>query len=283
MRRAALACLGALLLMASCQKVRAFPVETVEVSVQGADWPEAEAKAAFEERLYAGRRFQVLGKGEPKGSGWSFALRIEVERAGAASTPELRAAGVLELSQHGEVVQDMLLQATAKAPEPGPDGVRGAARDAAAACMAQAVKSAAVVLDSRGRSDADLVAQLASKDAVEAEWAAALLAERKNPAALQPLIRLLETSDLVGARWAMRWLIALRDPRAGPALIEASRAKDDTFQREVVFALGELGGDDAEAYLYTVAQGHDLPLMRQSATRALEELRARSGRDGGAR
>jgi hypothetical protein len=41
----------------------------------------------------------------------------------------------------------------------------------------------------------------------------------------------------------MRFLIHLGDPRAATALIEASRHKDDTFQREIVFALGELGGE----------------------------------------
>jgi HEAT repeat protein len=60
---------------------------------------------------------------------------------------------------------------------------------------------------------------------------------------------------------------------AVPPLIEAARGKDATFEREVVFALGEIGGDEAEAYLFTLAQGHDDPIVRASAERALEDLK----------
>jgi HEAT repeat protein len=45
------------------------------------------------------------------------------------------------------------------------------------------------------------------------------------------------------------------------------------FQREVVFAVGAIGGDDAEAYLDLVASGSDDPLLRASAAQALLELR----------
>jgi HEAT repeat protein len=126
------------------------------------------------------------------------------------------------------------------------------------------------------KSDADLIAE---KDPRGRDYALSLLAQRKNPAALEPLIEKLKSDDLDQVRRAIGGLLDLRDPRAVPALIDASRARDDMFQREIVFALGSLGGDEAEAYLQVVADGHDQPLMRASAQQALDELHAR--RDGG--
>ena len=58
-------------------------------------------------------------------------------------------------------------------------------------------------------------------------------------------------------------------------LIEAANQRDLMFQREVVFAVGSIGGSDAEAYLDLVASGHDDALLRTSAEQALSELRAR--------
>jgi hypothetical protein len=50
-------------------------------------------------------------------------------------------------------------------------------------------------------------------------------------------------------------------------------------QREIVFALSAIGGDEAEAYLDVVASGHDDPLLRASAEKALGELRDRAKRN----
>ena len=59
-----------------------------------------------------------------------------------------------------------------------------------------------------------------------------------------------------------------------PALIDLSRGKDVGFLQEIVFALGEIGGSEAEAYLYTVAQGHDQPAIQAAAQQALDTLYA---------
>jgi hypothetical protein len=58
-----------------------------------------------------------------------------------------------------------------------------------------------------------------------------------------------------------------------PQIIEASRAKNPVFQREIVFALASIGGDEAEAYLDVVATGSDDLLVKASAEKALDELR----------
>ncbi len=68
----------------------------------------------------------------------------------------------------------------------------------------------------------------------------------------------------------------IKDPRAVPPLIELAQGKDLALVREILFALSEIGGDEAEAYLYTMAQGHDQPSIRQAASEAFEELQRRA-------
>jgi len=89
------------------------------------------------------------------------------------------------------------------------------------------------------------------------------------------LLKRLESEDLGVLRRTIGLLVELKDPAAVSAIIEASRAKNPVVQREIVFALSAIGGDDAEAYLDVVASGHDDPLVRSSAEKALAELRDR--------
>ncbi len=130
-------------------------------------------------------------------------------------------------------------------------------------------------------TDAALVKQLDSRSLADKHAAMRVLAERKNRAAVGPLLEQLKLDDPDLVHQAIGGLVEVGDPKAVPGLIEASRAKDDVFQREIVFALGALGGDEAEAYLFTVAQGTENPLLRGSAQQALKELRDREHKDAG--
>jgi HEAT repeats len=134
------------------------------------------------------------------------------------------------------------------------------------------VHGARAQLDALDRSDAALVKDLASADARVRDAALDVLALRKQPQAVPPLIERLQSEDPLLIRRAMGALVEMRATQAVPALIDLTRGKDSGFQREVVFALGAIGGDEARAYLYTVAQGHDSPGVREAAERALEEL-----------
>ena len=64
-----------------------------------------------------------------------------------------------------------------------------------------------------------------------------------------------------------------------PGLIDLGRAKEASFLREIVYALGAIGGEEAEAYLFTMAQGHDEPVIRASAQQALDELKSREKKE----
>ena len=68
----------------------------------------------------------------------------------------------------------------------------------------------------------------------------------------------------------------MKERRAVPDLIDLSRGKDLGFLREIIYALGALGGEEATAYLYTVAQGHDQPAIQEAAQQALDETRGKS-------
>jgi hypothetical protein len=278
--------LGVALALAACKPAPKAPlVDKLGVEATGLDWPKGEARKRFEEKLFATGAFIHLKEKDARPGGvpvWNLALSLQVvEPAEGAQPADALAIGRLGVENSEGLEQEVVVTSVEKVAGPGLDEWREAARGAAIGAMQKAVDGARALVAAVGKSDPELVAQLESKDMQQQEWAAAVLAERKNPAARPVLEPLLANDDLMKARWAMRFLLRLGDARSASAFIEASRHKDDTFQREIVFALGELGGEEAEAYLFTVAEGHDLPLMRQSAERALGELRARRLRDGG--
>ncbi len=158
--------------------------------------------------------------------------------------------------------------------------VSGSTPEARRAAMAAALEAAIVDL-SRGarlqllalkKSDGALTADLKDGDARVREFAMRALAERDNPAAVPELVSRLQSEDPAEVRRAMGGLVGMKSQAAVPAIIEAGKGKDLGFQREVLFAIAAIGGDEAQAYLFTVAQGHDQEVLRQAATAALEEL-----------
>jgi HEAT repeat protein len=90
---------------------------------------------------------------------------------------------------------------------------------------------------------------------------------------LPALLERLKSDDLDVLRGVIGLLVELHAPESVNPLVEAAHQRGPLFQREVVFAVGSIGGDDAEAYLDLVASGHDDPMIRASAEQALQELR----------
>lgn len=147
-----------------------------------------------------------------------------------------------------------------------------AARRALDQALEDLVHGARAQLDALDRSDTALLKDLTSSDTRVRDAALDVLAARKHPLAVAPLIERLGSEDPLLVRRAMGALVEMRATQAVPALIDLTRGKDPGFQRELVFALGSIGGEEARAYLYTVAQGHDSPGVREAAERALAEL-----------
>ncbi len=163
--------------------------------------------------------------------------------------------------------------AQAKAESNELDAVQAAAVKALDLSLAEAAaEGRATVVLSRAPDDA-LVASIGAEDPAARAAAVRLLARRRNPAALPVLLKRLESDDLSALRRTIGLLVDLKEPAAVSRIIDASRARSAVVQREVVFALAAIGGDEAEAYLDVVATGSDDPLLKASAEKALEELR----------
>jgi hypothetical protein len=241
-------------------------------------------KVRLIERLEASR-FVLLqaGQGAPKGAApWIVRLAAGLTTPELDQEPSISVSVVLELRQKG-VPEAWEVRGRRTAGSPGHDveALQAAAREALDAAVAQAVREARALIELAGYKDDAVAQKLSDSDEAVVRAAVRVLARRHDRRALEPLVaRLTATDDLTEIRETMGLLIELGDPHAATALIDASRAKDNVVQREIVFALGALGGDEAEAYLDAVATGHDDPLVRASAEQALTELRERRSKEG---
>lgn len=154
------------------------------------------------------------------------------------------------------------------------DAIQAGIRDAFDQALGKELREAAALIRLEPLSAAALRGKLDDPDVAVRDAAVRLLVRLHDHAALPLLLPRLESEDLDVLRVVMGQLVELRDPASVNPLIEAASHKGPVFQREVVFAIGAIGGEDAEAYLDLVATGHDDPLIRASATQALSELRA---------
>lgn len=106
------------------------------------------------------------------------------------------------------------------------------------------------------------------------------LRRRKQSDSVPLLIEWLEKPDLnkdveleiIGA------LIAIKDPRAVVPLINSSQRRHEVYLTQIIFGVAEIGGKQAEAYLFTVKAGHSKAMIRKHAADALSELNRRKGK-----
>jgi hypothetical protein len=70
-------------------------------------------------------------------------------------------------------------------------------------------------------------------------------------------------------------LVQIGDDRAVTPLVELTKRKHPIFINQIVFAVAQIGGQEAEAYLDTLAQGHPSDQVRAAARDALQELLSR--------
>ncbi|MBN2361368.1 MAG: HEAT repeat domain-containing protein [Deltaproteobacteria bacterium] len=121
------------------------------------------------------------------------------------------------------------------------------------------------------RPTGELLATLQGDDRELRLHALSLLAERRDPAAYQALVGALEDDDAQIALRAVGGLVALGDPRAVGALTDLTHRKSPALVRQIVYAVGAIGGREAEAYLFTVASGHPDPEVQRAAREMLKE------------
>lgn len=275
------------LLLGACRQQSRYPVEKVEVSgatVRDNAWlglGAEQVRERFARALKSSGRFEVLKeKGDREARPWRLSLELpftrEVQKDGDPHTyAEVGANLVLErfggpLPERYEVVGLGEKRVEGTTPEARQRAVRAALDEA----LRQLAETASLQLMTLERGDEALVADLQSADARIREFALRALAERRHPAAAPLLIEQLKSEDPETVRRAIGALVEMRARSAVPALIDLSKGKNTGFLQEIVFAVGEIGGMEAEAYLFTVAQGHDQPAVQAAAQQALDTLYA---------
>lgn len=125
-------------------------------------------------------------------------------------------------------------------------------------------------------STENLIAAVKKEERTELrDRAISTLAQRKDPKAFPVLVELLEEENTDVVLKAVGALVALGDPRAVRTLTDLTHRKGPSFVRQIVYAVGSIGGREAEAYLFTVANGHPDVSVQQAAKEAMAELNER--------
>ncbi|MET0401380.1 MAG: HEAT repeat domain-containing protein [Cystobacter sp.] len=279
------------LLLGGCRsREPRFPVE--DVTLQGATvvdngllgWSAADIQALFADVLRDSHHFDLSPSRSSKSTGapapWTLTLELPFTREALkdGSAYSFAEVGVtLVLEREGRDVHQsyrVVGLGEARVESKDPEARRKALREALRRGLAQVSESARLQLAAEARPDSGLQVDIQSQDERVREFALRVLAERRNPAAAPLLIRQLQDEDLQTARQAMGALVEMKERSAVPTLIDLVKDRDMGFMQEVVFAIGEIGGTEAEAYLFTVAHGHDQPDVQAAAQQALDTLYA---------
>jgi HEAT repeat protein len=123
-----------------------------------------------------------------------------------------------------------------------------------------------------------LRADLESPDGGVREAAADVLVDRHDLAAIPVLVAELDSADDSVKMKAIGELVELKAKESVPKLIDLAQTRDPRlgtdprFQMQIIYALGSIGGSEAEAYLYTIASGHPDEVVRNAAREASAEL-----------
>jgi HEAT repeat protein len=95
--------------------------------------------------------------------------------------------------------------------------------------------------------------------------------------AIPALRGLLEADDLEIVVAAAAALAGLDAEDAGGDIVEAasrlSRSHDFEYLRQLLFIIGDVGGPQARIYVETVAEGHQVPAIRQTAAQVLQDMK----------
>jgi hypothetical protein len=135
---------------------------------------------------------------------------------------------------------------------------------------------AAIELESA--SDEKILAALSGTDHGKRTRAIVMSGERKLKGALPKLMELVrddDEQDQDAVLKAIGAMVSIGDPVAVGALIDAGRRRSSAYLNQILFAVAQLGGKEAEAYLFTVSTGHTDPEVKKNANEALEELQRR--------
>lgn len=281
-----------LLALAGCKRSdRLAWVERISISegeVAGAPWLGVGSRS-LEERslsaLSATERIGVLASGQKAPADRTWSARVEVvylrthppsdgippiaspHRAEVALQISLAGEGSNRISAEGRGVQDYA---------PGDPEVRAAAwSQALDGALEDAATQLSLHFDLASKTEPELISQLKAGDEKRRDLASRILAEKGSRVAVPYLVERLNDPDRTNQLRAVGSLVAIKDVAAVPRLIEATHGKDPSFVAQIAYALGEIGGEEAEAYLFTASTGHPETRVRKAAEEALAGLRER--------
>jgi hypothetical protein len=235
-----------------------------------ADLPEAAVQLLVRERLLATGAF-VEGRAGYAGEA-TVVLGLRSSRRGP---PLARAAVALSLeSASGPRLRAKIL---AEKPVAGAEKVGAPRREALRAFLAKALADAgrlvAIQVRAEAAPTAQLVAKLQDPDRDERDQAVQVLGVRRAREAVPALLEALSDSDPEVAMHAIGALASIGDERAAPKIIELTKHKTGLFLSQLLHALGSIGGRTAEAFLWSMTEGHPDARIREEAREALGRLR----------
>ena len=220
-------------------------------------------------------------------------IRLELDRAqrllapapmaapGAPPTEREMAEVALNLEMtstgaQGEIDR-LLAEGEARRPTYADDSLDPSARHAAFdaaldAALQEAVLALKEQVDARRKGEPELLSDLSSPDPRRRDYAIRVLADRRSPAAVPQLIARLSDDNPEVARRAAGALIAIGDRRAVRPLIEMTRKRRPEDTGPLLYAIGSLGGAEAEAFLYTLERGSPDEEIRRAAQGAYADL-----------
>ncbi len=204
---------------------------------------------------------------------------VQAEQGQPAEREMAEVAINLEMTSSGPQgdVDRLLAEGEARRPTNADDTLDPAARHAAFDAAIDAALQAAVValkdqIDARRKPDDQLIADLSSPDPRARDYAIRVLADRRSPAAVPQLIARLQDPNPEVARRAAGALIAVGDRRAVRPLIETTRKRRPEDVGPILYAIGSLGGPEAEAFLFTLESGSPDEEIRRAAQGAYADL-----------
>ncbi len=217
----------------------------------------------------------------PQEAGWQLTIRIAqlTERTADPATPDVKArsAGIsIDLraldaveGERPRYAADQLLTRTEPQSVPIVRLVQDTLRKAGQRLMR--------FREVQRADDDGVVAALRDEDPTVRAIAVQTAGSRKIRAAVPILVERLKATDepgtsivsIVGA------LVEMNATEATSAIIDTARQQDRSYIVPLLYALAQLGGRQAQAYLFTVQSGHPDPVVKQAAAEALRELESR--------
>jgi HEAT repeat protein len=242
-----------------------------------ASLPASEAKPLVRERLLATGVFGREGSGAYRGEA---AVLCVLRAVGGGRAPLVRTAITISLDSDSSPRLQAKILAEKPVPdarEPGPKR-RRALRAFLERALGDAARLVAIEARLEHSPTAMLVPLTRDPDRDVRDHAVQILGVRRAREAVPAVLESLSDPDLEVAQHAVGALISIGDPRATSKIIELTKRKTGLFLKQLLYALASFGDREAEAFLWSMSQGHPDPNIQRTAQAALESLRRKRAR-----